>query len=333
MSRSIPLVGRVAPTLAVLLAAIAALAASPTAAQEAPDGRISGTVSAGTAGAELDGLTARLVVLEDAAVVGDEQTAVRDGRFAFTVPATVRRTYLVAIRYQGVQYITPPVVLSPDQPDTTVDLTLFDTTNEAPDLRILETIVTVVALDRSTGELWLQREDVVSLPGDRVFVGDESGVTLRIPAPEGAVEVEGGKLEGEVISISMPLRPGDRNAIVTTYAVRYDLATDEYRLRVTAPVRTDRIELRVPAGYVQRLEPLKGAPAGEAMELPELDDVSFEVVSLETLTEPGRGLLVDLVGLSGTQITHPLTEQPGSAIATVAALAVIAGSAVMRLRR
>jgi len=320
--------------LPLLLVALAAIAASPAAAQEeAPAGRIAGTLVSGTAGAELGEVTVRLVILEDSDVVGDEQASVQDGRFEFTVPAIAHRTYVVAARYQDVPYIAPPVELSPEEPEATVELMLYQTTNEAPDVRILETIVTVVALDRARGELLLLREDLVSIGGDRVFVGGESGVTLQIPAPNDTIEASGGELEDGALKTTMPLYPGDRNTVVSQYVVGYELEGDEYRLRVTAPVPTGRMELRVPEGYVQRLEPLEEALRAQDYTPPEAEGVVMKTVVLEALVEPGRGMLVDLVGLAPVGIANPLTEQPGAGLAAGLALGLISGVAAVRLRR
>src|SRR5690606_22516799 len=127
-----------------------------------------------------------------------------------------------------------------------------------------------------------------------VFAGDENDVTLRIPAPEGTREVNGGTLEGGVVTVGGALFPGDQNRIVTAYIVRYDAAADEYGVRVTAPLPTDRIELRVPQGYVHEVEPLEEAAREDDLEMPqgetpEADDVTLEVVSLTGPVDPGRG--------------------------------------------
>jgi hypothetical protein len=303
--------------------------------EDAPLGRISGTIVQGTAGAALGEVEVRLLILESAQIAGDEVMHASDGHFEFEVSVNPERTYILTARYQGVQYLdfVAPIVLTPEQPEATREITVFEVTTETPDLEISETIVTVVAIDRGRGEIWLRREDVVHVPGDRVFAGDEAGITLRLPTPQATSEVSGGDLDGGVLSTSTVLFPGDENAIVTQYIVRYDPADDEYRLRVTAPVRTERMMLRVPAGLVRELRPIEEARRGDDIEAPELGEGVMQTVVLETPSEPGRGMLVDLRGLSGTRLSHPLTEQPGAGIAAVAALALISSAAVFGLRR
>lgn len=321
---------------AFLLALLVLATPSAATAQEtAPEGHISGRIVQGTAGADLGEVEVRLLILEGSQIGGDEVVRTQDGRFEFEVSADPQRTYILTARYRGVQYLdlVAPIVLTPEEPEVTREITVYETTSETPDLHILETIVTVVAVDRGGGELWLRREDIVRVPGDRVFDGDETGVTLRLPTPEATSEVSGGELEGGVLSTSAVLYPGDGNTVVTQYIVRYDPANDEYRLRITAPVRTERITVLVPEGYARELRPLEEARRADDIEAPELEEGVMQTVVLETPSEPGRGMLVDLRGLSGTRLAHPLTEQPGAGIAAAAALALISGAAIVLMRR
>ncbi len=325
---------------ALLLVALALLGAGPataTAQDAPPEGRITGTITSGSADTTLGPVEVRLLILEGGSVIGDEQTTATDGTFEFAVPATARRDYVVTAQYQQVQYILPAVVLTADEPEAEVDLIVYEATETAPDLRILETVVTLIAIDRDRSELWLRREDTVLVPGDRVFIGDDTDVTLRLPTPEGVTDVSGGTLDGGVLSTTNVLFPGDDNVVVTAYIVRYDATDDEYGVRITAPVPTDHIELRVPEGYVHRVEPLEEAGWGEPITIPAsgpgTEAVVLEVVVLDGPIEPGRGLLADFVGLSGTPTVHPLTTQPGAGIAAAFALVLITGAAVIAWQR
>jgi hypothetical protein len=329
---------------AAFLAAIALVLAAPegraSAQQNEPDGRITGAVIAGTEGASTDGVSVRLIILEASEVTGSEETPVVDGQFEFAVPARASRTYVPFVRHQGIQYFGDPVILAPEEPEATREITIYETTSETPELTIVETVVTVLGLDRQRGQIALEREDIVRAGGDRVFIGDDAGVTLRIPAPAdtldaGGVDPEGTTVfDGGVVSSTVPLRPDAPNSVVTRYLVQYDPADDRYLLRVTAPLRVEHMEVRVPQGYVHRITPREGAERGEDVTLEgNSEGQVLHTVVLAGGAEPGHGLLVELVGLSGRQESLVLTEQRGALAAAGLALAIIAGAAVAVLRR
>jgi hypothetical protein len=311
------------------------------------DGRITGTVLAGTAGAALaPGLAVQLIVLEGGTVAESRESAVEGGRFAFDVPARSSLTYVLHLRYEGVDYVADPVILSPDERTAERDFVVYETTRDSSNLRVEATRVTAVDLSRGAGEIRLVREDLLSTAGDRVFVGDEAGVTLRLTVPEGttsAIQVDGltgeaRRLEfgGGVVAVSGPVYPGQFSSIVTDYIVRYDPAADRYRLRVTAPAPTAYIEVRVPDEFARRVRPLEEARLGEPVTVETAEGpVTLTVAYLAGDTPPGRGLLVDLEGLALVQRVNPLTEQPGAAVAAIAALAAlaVAVAAAQRLRR
>lgn len=328
-----------------VLAAVIGLAtalgpgASPPAmhvgAQSPPAGRISGTIRNGTAGAAVPlTLEIRLVTLSGSDVVDSRTTSATGGAFSFAVEPDTALTYVLRTVYDDVPYFAEAVSLAPDAPNAEREITVFETTHDPPALSIASTHITVVALDRTSGELTLLREDVVRNPGDRVYVGDADGITIRVPAVDGVidagplVEDERVRLEAGVVTAAIPLTPGDTQ-IVTGYLVRYDRAADRYRLRVTAPLASERIEARVPARFVRSVEPLEGTSRdqettlrGERVLVVARDDAG-----------PGDSLLVDLVGLSGlARAENPLTESPGAAIAVVIALVTLVGGAVATMR-
>lgn len=321
----------VAAVLAMLAHALSSVGA-PARAEAQAAGRISGEVRSGTAGATLDGsLRLLLITLEEAKVVGSQEATPRDGRFAFDVDPRRGLSHVLRATYQGVPYFAEVVRLTPEQPRAERALTVYETTRERPALRIESTAVTVIAIDRGAGELTLLREDLVQNPGDRVYLGDDRGATIRVPAPDATREaggLEGSedelRHEGGVVVASTPLRPG-LTSVVTRYLVGYDLARDRYRLRVTAPWPTDRIEARVPARFVLSLSPVQ--PTRRDRET-DLQGERLLVVSREPAAE-GQGLLVDLDGLSGVlRARQPLTERPASAVAAAVALAAVAGGAI-----
>ena len=208
---------------------------------------------------------------------------------------------------------------------------VYEPTAEPPPLAVRATTVTVLALDRASAELTLAREDLVENPSDRVYVGSgTSGVTLRIPLPEerratprGLSEEGSFELGSGTLDVALPLRPGV-TSVVTTYRVGYDPARDAYRLRVTAPLPTGRVEVLVPERFVEELRALDGA------ELAPSTEVEGEPALVARRAGPareGEGTLVELRGLSGSTASNPLTEGRGPLAATALALVLLPAAA------
>ncbi len=323
----------------VLAAALAVactlpLVAESSASGQALEGVISGRVRLGTEGAPpIESLRVQLIVLGDGPPRTIETETAGDA-FRFVVDTDPLVSYVVRVVYQGVQYIAPPVLLSPELPTAEVELTVFETTRERPLLAIESTLLTVIALDRTNAQLTLLREDRVHNPGDRVYVGGEGGVTLRLPAPDGVVAADGSggegsyRLEGGTLVTTEPLRPGT-TTVVTRYVVSYDRAGDAYTLRVTAPLATRRMEIEVPTRFVDDLDPLADAvQEGER----DVEGERVAVIAHDGPAGPGKSTSVRLEGLTGRNSPNPLTGAAGAAIAVLLALAVVSGGAVLLMR-
>ena len=312
-----------------LLAAFAAVAS----AQQPPDeaGRIRGRVTNGTAGATLTGdVTVELITLLDGGGIASRETLVADGRYEFTLRPTALESHVLRTVYRGVQYLSGVVVISPELPEAEQDFVVYETTNEQPRLTIELTAMTVIELDRAQALLRLARRDLVNNPSDRVYVGDETGATLRIPTPEGTIEASGEADQGEFIleggrlAATMPLHPGV-NVVVTQYLVGYDRDRDSYRVRATAPLPGERIEVRVPERFVRSARPdSNGRRAGDT----EIGGERVMVFERIAPALPGEGLIVDLEGLSGENASNPLTERGGAIVGSLLALLVLGVAAV-----
>ena len=326
--------------VAVLLLALAlgggALAAAhlPAAGQSA-DGEIRGRLAQGTAGAPApDSIPVQLIILGGAGGLETADTVSGEGgAFRFEVPADTQRTYVVRVEHQGVQYLSPPLLLSRDLPTIEIELTLFEATGEQPDLRIESTLVTLLALDRTAAQLTIERVDEVTNPGDRIYVGDDAGVTLRLPLPDGVVGASGAgtdsgfAVEGGVLAGTTALRPG-ASTVVTRYVVGYDRVEDAYNLRITAPLATERMEIEVPARFIQNLEPLDASARADSREV---SGERVEVITREG-ARPGESVSVRLEGLSGRNASNPLAGQGGALAGVLLALAVTGGGALLLLR-
>jgi hypothetical protein len=243
----------------------------------------------------------------------------------------------VLVEYEGIAYFSNQLLISPELPTVTADFEVYATSPTAPALAIDSTTVTLLAIDRERSELTLVREDLVRHDDPVIFVGAEDGVTLRLPLPDDTEDAGGldaasdeYTLDGGTLAVASPLRPGV-TSIVTRYTVRYDAEGDEYRLRITAPVPTQHIEIRVPQRFLREVRP-QGDDATRG------EDADFEGEPLTVIqrTSPatsGQGLVADLVGLSGVErASHPLTSGVGAAVGTALVLIVV-GGVVVGLRR
>ena len=308
---------------------------APPAAGQTPDGEIRGRLVQGSSGAPAhDGLTVQLIILGGASGLETADTVSGEGgAFRFEAPADPQRTYVVRVEHQGVQYLSPPLLLSRELPTIEIELTLFEATRERPELRIESTLVTLLALDRVAAQLTIERVDEVTNPGDRIYVGDEAGVTLRLPLPDGVEGASGAgtdsgfTLEGGVLAGTTALRPGT-TTVVTRYVVGYDRAEDAYNLRITAPLATERMEIEVPARFIQDLEPLD---ASEQEDSREVSGERVEVIA-RAAARPGESVSVRLEGLSGRNASNPLAAKGGALAGVLLALAVTGGGALLLLR-
>ncbi|MBM4410011.1 MAG: hypothetical protein FJ037_01555 [Chloroflexi bacterium] len=325
--------------LATLLNTLTLAAATPASAQQpAGEGIVRGQVTLASAGATFEGtVEVELIILEGAQATGSVKVPVANGAYEARVPAVEARTYVPRLNYQRVDYFGDPVRFNGSGRSATRDFTVYATTDRADVLQLIQTIVTVVGIDPQQGEIGILREDVVAVAGDRVYTGGPSGVTLRIPAPEGAVEASdedgSGTLANGVLSVTTPVRPGEASSIITSYLVKYDAAVDRYRLRVTVPVPAQSVVARVPREFVRAVRPV--APAEQADNQVLQDDARtvLFVVRTPTKIEAGQSLLVDIDGVAGTLRHHPLTEQPGASIAAAVVMVVVTGAAFIVWRR
>lgn len=305
-------------------------------------GTVTVAVRSGTAGFALPAdLPVTLLVLGEGRTITTIDRPLRTERTGavlratFQVDATARLTYVPRAGWGGVQHLGTPVLLSPELPTGESTLDVYDVTTTAPALRIRETTLTAIAIDRDSHQLTLERDDVVLNPTDRTYIGGGDHITLRLPAPDRTVAASGLSdsgdftLAGGVVQSTVPLRPGE-NVIVTRYLVGYDPAADGYRLRATAPVATDRAQVRVPQRFV------RATRASDAS----TQRVSHVTVEGERLAvferkdvRPGGAALVDLRGLDGGRPANPLTQRLGALAAVALALAALAGTAWWRARQ
>jgi hypothetical protein len=270
-----------------------------------------------------------LALTADGRVTSTEAN-VEGGRFTFAPAADPNVTYVLRVTYQGVSYLAdPPILLSAELTSEERTVTVYETTSTAPPLRIESSVISVQGLDRELGELSLQREDQVTNPTDRVYVGGTDGVTLRIPAPDGVtglgatedIDAEV-RLDGLVATTTQALRPGV-NLVVTRYVVGYDQAGDEYRLRLTTPLPAGEMEIWVPERFIDDVAP---GPEGVRGADQTLQGERWHVIRRSEPAQGGDSLVASIRGLTNANAANPLLGFPGAAIGVgVAALAVLGG--------
>ena len=275
----------------------------------------------------------QLIVLGGDGVRETFESTTEAGRFAFEVEPDPALSYVVRVVFEGVQYLAPPALLSPELPTAEVEVVVHATTREPPPLTIERTSVTVVTLDRANARIAFVREDEVRNPGDRVYIGGEDGVTLRLPLPDGVVAAEGvggeARVEGGTLAVAEALRPG-ATTIVTRYVVGYDRARDAYALRVTAPLPAARMEVAVPTRFADAIRPLAGAIDAGTRD----DGGERSAIVARDGAAAGESVSVLLEGLAGRNAPNPLTGTAGAAVALALALAIIGGGAALgRLAR
>lgn len=330
---------RVLSSLAIALALLIVGASTRGLAQQpGNEGVVRGRVTMASAGASLEGVVeVELIIFDGQQAAGRVKAPVRDGAYEARLPASATRVYVPRINYERVDYFVDPVRFNGTERAATRDFTVYATTDRADMLQLIQTIVTVIAVDREAGEIGVLREDVVAITGDRIFAGGTSGITLRIPAPDGTIEAteeEGrGILANGVLAVTTPVRPGEASSIITSYIVKYDPARDRYRLRVTVPVPAESVVARVPRDFVRGVRPVAPAEQADDQVLQDEARTVLHVVRTTARIEAGQSLLMDIDGVAGTLNHHPLTEQPGASIAAAAVIAGVTALGVLIWRR
>lgn len=329
------LVRLLAPPAVLAAAALLASSGGGALAQGA-EAIVTGTVRSGTAGATLpDGVRVDLIALAADGALSAQRTATQGGRFEFRVPVDASVTHILMAVHEGVTYFADETVrLTPEQPAANREIIVYELAAEMPDLRLRSSVLTVVELDRSRGELTLMREDRVVNPLDRTYVGDDRDITLRLPVPDGTLAAGGWQTQEGTFTLvdgslsgTVPLRPGV-STVVTWYVASYDRARDTYLMRLTVPLPAERIALQVPERFVDSIHPLGGSVRGEDAEI---GGERMLVIVRPTEAPPGASAVAELRGLSGRQAPNPLTERGGAAVGGALALGAMAGGyAVVR---
>lgn len=257
----------------------------------------------------------------------------QDGSFAFEGLATGNQdAYLLVVRYAGVEYVSPMVQLN-QQSEQTVELTVYETTNDANAVRVNSRSIVIAGASPELRAVDVMDIVIVENGGDRTYLGDTNGVVLRIPLPQGAQEISPQpgfnygqpRLENGVLLTTGPLPPGQQT-VVLSYTVPYEGTRATLAIGTAMPTGTLRVLVR---DGTYRLSSRSLIDTGTV----EVSGVTYRVLAVDAPVV-GDTHVVQVSGLPRTGFLLDLPLGPSIAIA-VGLLGVIAAStlAFLALRR
>lgn len=217
------------------------------------NGTIQGTIQNGTpGGGSVAGLTVTLRHFSGMQLVNEQEAKVADdGSYRFEgLPTGNQDAYFVVVRYAGVEYFSPMVQLN-QQPNQTVDVTVYEVTEDPRNVRINSRSVVLAGASPELRVLDIMDILLIENSGDRTYVGDRSGVVLRIPLPPGAQEISPQpgfdygqlRLENTTLITTGPLPPGS-HTVVLSYTVPYQGTRATLNLGTAMPTGTLRVLVR-----------------------------------------------------------------------------------------
>lgn len=310
------------------------LSALPAHAQEG-NGVISGRVQNGTAGGgPVGSLTVTLRHFAGMQLAEERQTQTGpDGSFRFDgLPTSPQDAYLVVVRYAGVDYVSGMVQLH-QQPEQTVDLTVYETTTDPSAVRIASRSLVIAGASPELRAVDIMDILIVENSGDRTYLGDRSGVVLRIPLPRGAQEISPQpgfdygqpRLEDGVLLTTGPLPPGSQT-VVLSYTVPYEGTRATLSIGTAMPTGTLRVLVR---DGTYRLSSRSLIDTGTV----EVSGVTYRVLAVDAPVV-GDMHVVQVSGLPRTGLLFDLPTGPIIALAVgLAGLVAAAVLTVIVLRR
>lgn len=294
-----------------------------------PLGSIAGTVENRTGGLRpVAGQQVTLTAYVNNAEA-DWQTTTTDGqgRFAFSVPATADRIYVVTIAYKGADYASAPITFRAGERRKGVLIRVFEPTTDAARIRVN---VHHVIVDVGEGVMQIAELLVFVNAGDRTYVGavvraDGKRETLRFTLPSGAANLE--YLEGltpdrvfagangMVDTAAVP--PGMRQV---AFSYNLPLASANLRIVRTLDYPTDRVELFSKAGVRLEVPPLTGQPPVTTAQgsytrfsggpLGARETLTLQFTGLPAGRPVGRWLIIAIVGgLAAAGVAYPLLRR------------------------
>lgn len=170
------------------------------------------------------------------------------------LPVAIEVRPVVRAEYGGVSYLEIGPRMDAASPDAVVKLTVYETTEETPDWRV---VTRHLMASRVPEGLVVEETVIVENPVDQTWLGtdlneENQGTTVRVALPEQAQEVEliAGfhgwcctAIDGRQLQVKMPLMPGQSTFKFAYFVPAAEEAVD---LTVSAPVPTDNMVLFLP---------------------------------------------------------------------------------------
>ncbi len=231
-------------------------------------GVISGTITNGTTGQPMPGLTVELGIFDHTELVEQRATETdATGRYLFTeLPTDPQVIYAARVVYPaGVPYSSDFISFDTGQTEINLPVTVYETTSDPAGVRA-ERVHFIIEFDPALpGEALIAELIVFSLDGNRTYVGDGNAV-LRFPLPAGATDLGineeeiGGRFQATADGFVdlLPLRPG---ANVRQVLYRYSL-----------PYTADRLELTRALPYPAAAVNALISDVGQTVSSPQLAD-------------------------------------------------------------
>lgn len=244
------MIRRIVFAAAVVLALLplAALAQDQDQGQET--GSVSGRVTNGTeGGGDVAGLEVELSRFEGMDQVETYTTTVEeDGSYEFTdLPVNQGEAFLATVTYQGVDFRSGMILLT-QETSAERDITIFEQTDDRSVLRIISRGIVIAGADSETGLVEILEIIALENESDRVFVGDEQGIVLRLAMPEDASEIspqpgfEFGQMrfEDNVLVSTGGVLPGSHNPMIS-YQIPYQGTSGTLRIGTAMETETLRV--------------------------------------------------------------------------------------------
>jgi hypothetical protein len=247
------------------------------------------------------------------------------GRFGFRLRPDSGTTYLVSVRWAGIEYFSAALSPDPLRPDTALVVVVADTSSGAP-VRVRQRTLLVGAPDEAGFRAVLDWFALANTSGLTRVAGDTLRPVWAAPLPPGA---EGAALadsrlsefspdavlfERDSVSVWAPISPGDRELLL-----QYRLPPDLTTLRVPLGGGADSLQL-----FLEEASARVRAGALTAGPTQTLEQRAFRIWS-------GRGAAGSDVEV---EFSNPALT-PGQAITALVALAALAFAvlAVLLVRR
>ena len=238
----------------IAVLALLALSLLPAHVSAAETGAISGVVRNGTAGGGgVDGLTVVLRHFRGMELVQEQSVTVgADGRFTFTdLPIAEGEAYLAVVTYHGVEYSSRMIQLT-QNPEVETEIVVYETTTDPSVVRIGSRSLVVAGAAPELKTIDVMDIVIVTNQSDRTYLGGPSGAVLKLPLPEGALEISPQpgfdfgqpRLEPDGTLVTTgPLPPGTHN-VVLAYSVPYSGTRATLTIGTALPTSTLRVLVR-----------------------------------------------------------------------------------------